>query len=238
MAYFHLKQSTRHLTSTAGLMLLGQCFLIAEIERLDVRLPKRGKMKLSDLVKAYLGLLALGKSDFEAMEAFRRDRFFQEALGIHQVPGSVWLRQQLEAYAEGLREHTDAWSVRLLRRSQAPITADNGYACLDFDTFVMDNSGSKKECVGRTYQGVDGYTPIAAYLGNEGWCVGLELRPGVQHSALETHYFLERVLPRVRELAAREQAVLSRSDSGFDAVRLLFQQDDEKRAWAAEGRCF
>lgn len=25
---------------------------------------------------------------------------------------------------------------------------------------------------------VDGYTSIAAYLGNEGWCQGLELRPG------------------------------------------------------------
>ena len=110
-------------------------------------------------------------------------------MGIDQVPGSVWLRQSLEANAAVLREHTDAWSVRLLRRSGAPITADDGYAGVDFDTFVMNNSGTKKECVGRTYQGVDGYAPIAAYLGNDGWCVGLELRPGVQHSALETHYF-------------------------------------------------
>ena len=102
----------------------------------------------------------------------------------------------------------------------------------------MDNSGTKKEWVGRTYQGVDGYTPIAAYLGNEGWCVGLELRPGTQHSALETHYFLERVLPRVRELVVVTQSVLSRSDSGFDSARLLFQQDDEKRSWASEGRTF
>jgi hypothetical protein len=238
MAYFHLKQSTRHLTSTAGLMLLGQCFLVAELDRLDVRLPKRGKIRWSDLVKCYLGLLALGKSDFEALEGFRGDRFFQEALGLGQMPGSVWLRQSLEANAAVLRDHTDAWSVRLIRRSGAPITADDGYACLDFDTFVMDNSGTKKECVGRTYQGVDGYTPIAAYLGNEGWCVGLELRPGVQHSALETHYFLERVLPRVQDLVDPAQAVLARSDSGFDAVRLLFQQDDERRAWAAEGRTF
>jgi hypothetical protein len=85
---------------------------------------------------------------------------------------------------------------------------------------------------------VDGYTPIAAYLGNEGWCVGLERRPGVQHSALETHYFLERVLPRAQALAGPDQAVLARSDSGFDSARLLFQQDDERRAWAAEGRIF
>jgi hypothetical protein len=80
--------------------------------------------------------------------------------------------------------------------------------------------------------------PIAAYLGNEGWCVGLGLRPGVQHSALETHDFLERVGQRVRALVGAEQAVLSRSDSGFDSAWLLFQRGDEKRSWAAAGRTF
>lgn len=150
MPRFHLKESNRHLTSTAGLMLIGHCLVLAELERRDLRLPKRGKIRLSDLVKSYVGLLTLGKSDFEAIEAFRRDRFFQEALGIGQVPGSVWLRQQLEAHAAALREHTDAWSVRLLRRAEAPITAENGFSCLDFDTFVMDNSGTKEKGVGRS----------------------------------------------------------------------------------------
>jgi hypothetical protein len=32
--------------------------------------------------------------------------------------------------------------------------------------------------------------------------------------------------------------VLSRSDRGFDSARLWFQQDDEKKSWAAEGRIF
>jgi hypothetical protein len=216
---------------------MGQCLLLTEMERLDLRLPKRGKITLSGLVKCYVALLTLGKSDFEAIEAFRQDAFLREALGLPWVPGSVWRRQQLEAHAAVIRDYTDDWSVRLLRRSGAPVTADDGYVCLDVDTFVMDNSGTQKECVGRTYQGVDGYTPIAAYLGNEGWCLGLGLRPGVQHSALETHYCLERVLPRVAALTPG-QAVLARSDSGFDAARLLCQQDDERRAWAVQGRTF
>jgi hypothetical protein len=42
----------------------------------------------------------------------------------------------------------------------------------------MNNSGTKKEDVGRTYQGVDGYTPSAAYLGANGYCLELALRPG------------------------------------------------------------
>ena len=31
--------------------------------------------------------------------------------------------------------------------------------------FVMNNSGTQKEAVGRTYQGVDGFTPSAARSG-------------------------------------------------------------------------
>ena len=37
---------------------------------------------------------------------------------------------------------------------------------------------------------------------------------------------------------AAQQAVLSRSDSGFDSARPLFLQDDERQAWAQEGRRF
>ncbi len=33
---------------------------------------------------------------------------------------------------------------------------------LDVDTFAMDNSGTSKDGVGRTYTGVDGYCPLAA----------------------------------------------------------------------------
>jgi hypothetical protein len=116
--------------------------------------------------------LSLGKSDFEAIEPFRQDRFFKDALGLSKVPGSVWIRQRLDARADELRELTGELSLRLLARTGAPITAHRGFTCLDLDTFVMNNDGTKKEAVGRTYQGVDGYTPIAAYLGNEGWNIG------------------------------------------------------------------
>jgi len=41
-------------------------------------------------------LPALGKSDFEAIEPFREDRFFKRALGLAKVPSSAWLRQRLD----------------------------------------------------------------------------------------------------------------------------------------------
>lgn len=238
MPHFHLKQSSKlQLTSYAGIALIGQCCQAAQVEAvIDPKLPVSQGMRTSDVVKAMVGLLSLGKSDFEAIEPFRRDRFFKEALNLSKVPGSVWIRQRLDARADELRELTGELSLRLLARTGAPITAHRGFTCLDLDTFVMNNDGTKKEAVGRTYQGVDGYTPIAAYLGNEGWNIGLELRPGVQHSARETEYFLERIFPRAERLVAPDQAVLLRDDSGFDSARLLFAKAQEKDRWAALGR--
>jgi hypothetical protein len=240
MPRFHLKQSTKlQLTSYAGLALIGQCCQAAQLDAvIDPKLPVSHGMRTSDVVKAMVGLLSLGKSDFEAIEPFRQDRFFKDALGLSKVPGSVWIRQRLDTRAGELRELTDELSLRLLERTEAPITAHGGFTCLDLDTFVMNNDGTKKEAVGRTYQGIDGYTPIAAYLGNEGWNVGLELRPGTQHSACETDYFLERLFPRVERLVAPDQAVLLRDDSGFDSARLLFAKAQEKDRWAALGRSF
>jgi hypothetical protein len=156
-----IKQSAKlNLTSYSGLALIGQCCQAAQVEAvIDPKLPVSQGMKTSDLVKAMVGLLALGKSDFEAIEPFRHDRFFK-ALGITKVPSSAWMRQRLDAKGAELRELTDELTLRLLERTQAPITAYQGYVCADLDTFVMDNSDTKKEAVSRTYQGVDGYTPI------------------------------------------------------------------------------
>jgi hypothetical protein len=148
------------------------------------------------------------------------------------------MRQRLDARAAELRELTDELSLRLLERTEAPITAHKGYVCADMDTFVMDNSDTKKEAVSRTYQGVDGYTPIALYLGNEGWNLGLELRAGSHHSALETEYFFERVFPRLERVCAADAKVLWRADSGFDSARLLFALAAERERWAGLERSF
>ena len=240
MPYFEVKQSSKlQLTSYSGLALIGQCCQAAQVEAvIDPKLPVSQGMRTSDIVKSVVGLLSLGKSDFEAIEPFREDRFFKEALGLSKVPGSVWLRQRLNAKAGTLRDLADELSLRLLERTEAPITAHKGYVCVDIDTFAMDNSGTRKEDVSRTYQGFDGYTPIAGYLGNEGWNIGLELRPGAQHSALETEYFYERLFPRIERLVRADAPVLLREDSGFDSARLLFAKAQEKDRLAVLGRAF
>ncbi len=55
---------------------------------------------------------------------------------------------------------------------------------MDIDTFAMDNGGTAKEGVGRTYAGVDGYCPLASYIGSHGFCLESELNSGFDSAAL------------------------------------------------------
>jgi hypothetical protein len=93
------------------------------------------------------------------------------------------------------------------------------YNPLDLDTFAMDNAGTEKELIGRTYVGVDGYCPFAVYLGSLGYCLELALRPGVQHSTSEREYNLERALPMAASLVSKP--LLVRADSGFCFAKLM-----------------
>ncbi|BCB71277.1 hypothetical protein HMEPL2_16280 [Vreelandella aquamarina] len=237
MPNIKFRASRRTLTSHAGLSIIGQCFEIAGVDSIDSRFPTTLGMRTSDVIKSYLGLLCLGMSDYDAVENFRRDKPFQQLLTLQKVPSAATLRQRLEKLAANdLQTRTATWSTTLLSLIEAPITAETTHVCLDIDTFVMDNSNSKKEGVSRTYQKVDGYTPIAAYLGNEGWCLGLELRPGKQHTMKESNAFLERVLPRAQCLT--KQPILLREDSGFDSQALWTQtvsiHDDNKTEYVVQ----
>ncbi|MCE9681141.1 transposase [Halomonas alkalisoli] len=195
MPNIQFRASGRTFTSHAGLSIIGQCFDLAGIDSLDGRFPTSQGGRASDIVKAYQELLCLGMSDFDAIENFRRDKPFQQLLNLQKVPSTATLRQRLEKLAaQGLQERTATWSETLLSLAEAPITADKGHVCLDIDTFVMDNSNTQKEGVTPTYQKVDGYTPIAAYLGNEGWLSG----PGAA-SRQAAHHEGEQRLPRARQ---------------------------------------
>ena len=62
-----------------------------------------------------------------------------------------------------------------------------------------------RTAVQRTYTGVDGYCPLAVYLGSCGYCLELALRPGSQHSVANTDENLLRVIPMAQRLSARSR---------------------------------
>jgi hypothetical protein len=230
-----VKQLDYDLTPVAGLSLVGHHLKRLEpvFKRIDQALPVRTGVKTSDIVRSYVGLLVQGKSDFEAIESFRGDKFYKQSLGIELLPSSVRLRQRLDAHAGELFDFMAPLIETLLQRGSPDYgLLPCGWLPLDIDTFAMDNSGTVKEGVGRTYAGVDGYCPLAAYLGSHGMCLELALRPGVQHSACETQFNLERVLPMAQRLSAAgpKAPILLRKDSGFDSAELMRQIESYNRS--------
>ena len=78
-----------------------------------------------------------------------------------------------------------------------------------------------KEGVGWTYKGENGYAPIFAYLGAEGFALAAELRPGTQHCSKGALAFVERCAGLAGRLGIRPDELLLRMDSGHDDREFL-----------------
>ncbi|MBK9987153.1 MAG: transposase [Betaproteobacteria bacterium] len=225
MTDFIIKKLPYNLSSHAGLALVGKYLKRINAPALiDPAFPVRSGVANSDLLKSYIGLLCLGKNDFDAIENFRDNKFFMRALGLRAVPSSPTLRQRLDANASSWFDLAAQINLGLLGSRIAGKSIEFGalpcgYTPVDLDNFAMDNSGTAKELVGRTYAGVDGYCPFAVYLGSLGYCLELAPRPGVQHSALLSEYNFERALPMAAGLVSGP--LLVRADSGFCSTRLM-----------------
>jgi Transposase DDE domain group 1 len=216
----HIKEMNSMLSARAGLVAINRLMRHhAQLPQLlDGAFPVKSGFTDSTVALSYIALLSQGVTHFDGVEAMRNDASFVQALG-GPLPSSATLRQRIEQRASNWLESLFEANARLLCRAKvrpAPMTC--GHVALDLDTFVMENSDCQKEGVGFTYAGVVGYTPIAAYLGSEGYLLELSLREGTQHSAKETEYTIERVLPLARRVTTAP--LLVRADSGFDSNTL------------------
>ncbi|MEW6063701.1 MAG: IS1380 family transposase [Bacillota bacterium] len=183
---------------------------------------------------AYIGLLCQGKSDFDHIEPFREDKFFSISLNIKETPSSPTLRQRLNMVAKD-----GTWnnilleeSAELIKKTNAPLTPvylgreNRAYIPLDIDVSPFDNSNTKKEGVSRTYKGTDGYAPIFAYLGREGYCVNTELRQGSEHCQKNTTEFIAESIRYAKKIT--QEPLLLRMDSGNDStdnIRICLNDD-------------
>lgn len=222
---FVVKKLPYDLSSHAGLALVGRLFKRINIPAMiDPQYPVRSGIANSGILKCYLALLTLGKNDFEAVEGFRGQRFAHQALGLRAVPSSATLRQRLDTMGTDWSALADQINraVLGLHINGAPIdfgALSTAHLPLDIDTFVMDQSNTAKEGVSWTYAGVDGYCPIALYLGTRGYCLELDLRVGSQHSASQSEYNIERALGTA--CAVSKAPLLLRADSGFCSHQLI-----------------
>ena len=171
--HFEVVQGDLELTSHAGLVLVGAALSHTRLrERVNkVNLPHCPGPKISngDLITTMIGLISLGKPDFEAVEPFRDDPFFREALGLRAVPSSSRLRQRLDQVQGRFDRILQEGSARLVARLAPKVTPCHGkLVALDIDVSPWDNSGSHKEGVEFTYKGFCGLLRCSPIWGRRG----------------------------------------------------------------------
>lgn len=199
--------------------LLGKSDFIKKLNRMDVTSNRsQHQIKNGDIVLTFLGMLCMGKPYFEAVHEMDDDKdFYKAALGItRSIPSEETLRQRMDDIGDSLRETLLQENVSLLLANKIqPSALSNGMVPVDIDVTPMDNSKSKKEGVSRTYKGFDGYAPMMAYIGTEGYAINFELREGKQHCQNGTAEFLQETIKLCKQLT--DKPLLIRLDSGNDS---------------------
>ena len=200
--------------------LLGKSDFAKKLNRMDVTQNRsQHQIKNGDIILTYIGMLCMGKPYFEAVHEMDDDKaFYQAALGItRSIPSEETLRQRMDDIGDSLRKTILNENVELLISNKSQPTAlPNGFVPVDIDVTPMDNSRSKKEGVSRTYKGFDGYAPMMAYIGTEGYAINFELREGKQHCQNGTVEFLQETIHLCKKLT--DQPLLVRMDSGNDSI--------------------
>jgi len=216
--------SNERLITPSGLPLvgamLGKSELVERCNAMSVT-DKRSQpqIKNGDILLTYIGLLCQGKTDFEAVREMDDDpEFYKMALGIEKsLPSAETLRQRMDDIGASLRSEIINANTAMFRNyGITPSALPNGYVPVDIDVTPFDNSKTKKEGVSRTYKGYDGYAPIMAYIGQEGYLANTELRQGKQHSQNHTPEFLKETLAVCHQLT--DAPLLIRMDAGNDAA--------------------
>ena len=200
--------------------LLGKSDFVKKLNRMDVTKNRsQHQIKNGDILLTYLGMLCMGKPYFEAVHEMDDDKeFYKAALGItRNIPSEETLRQRMDDIGDSLRQTILEENIALLLANDIKPTAlENGYVPVDIDVTPMDNSKSKKEGVSRTYKGFDGYAPMMAYIGTEGYAINFELREGKQHCQKGTVEFLQETIELCKKLT--DQPLLIRLDSSNDSI--------------------
>ena len=218
---FEIVQGDEQLSSHSGLALAGAILDRSSIrKRLDaVVLPEHPFPEIShgEVATAMIGLICVGKPDFDAIEAFRDDPFFIQSLGLDSVASSPTLRQRLDSAKGAFNDIILEESAGVVGRLAPAITPCHGnLVAVDIDVSPFDNSKTRKEGVSWTYKKFDGYAPIFAYVGEEGYLANLELRPGSEHSQKGTEAFLRQTLRNARLITNATFVV--RMDAGNDSL--------------------
>ena len=219
-----VKKGMEKLASHSGLIHIGALLGAIQFKKQFNTIPGvhcvDPKFSHSDILASMIALISVGKPDYDAIEIYRdRQEFFTKALDVRSCPSSPTLRQRINLIGHQADSLIKEAVVSLLQKAAPAIsplkTCVGDFLPLDMDVSPFDNSKTQKEGVSRTYKGMDGYAPIFAYFGTEGYLVNVELREGKQHCQKNTPEFISETLTLVRKIT--DKPLLMRLDSGNDS---------------------
>ena len=222
--FFKFSTASERIVTSSGLSLVGRALSngfksVRSLFSIDPSSPE-AQIPLTDIIRTAVGVLINGSPEYDAVSQLHDDdEFYARALDIEErIPSEATLRQRLDKYAPTESAHRNIMelNIALLKNNNvtiSPIVDD--LVNIDCDVSPFDNSKTKKEGVGRTYKGCDGYAPMMAYIGKEGLALNNEFRPGTQHSQKHTPEFLVETIAMAKRLTSNP--LLVRLDSGNDA---------------------
>ncbi len=224
---FEIVFTDERLITSSGLGIVGGMLGKSEFVKQCNRIPvdkKRSEpqIKDGDILLSYIGVLCQGKTDYDAVNEMKDDPdYYMSALGITRaIPSAETLRQRMDDIGATLRSQVLEANANMFGTNGVkPSALATDEVPLDIDVTPFDNSKTHKEGVSRTYKGFDGYAPIMAYMGTEGFLINTELREGKQHCQNGTPAFLRETLRLCRKIT--DAPLLVRMDSGNDAAENL-----------------
>ena len=187
-------------------------------KKVDKFTPPQKEYKNSDILKAMLIGILNGDPDFEAIHATDDDpEYYCNAMFMRRMPSEATMRQRMDEIGDSLQSVMREANVDFLTHyGIQPSALENGYVPIDIDVSPFINEKCEKEGISKTYKLKDGYAPIFAYIGTEGYLLACELREGKQHCQKDTLPFLKDVLRLARKVT--DKPLLVRLDSGNDAA--------------------
>ena len=115
------------LTSHSGLALIGALLnnrtdLKERLNAITLANCSTPTISHADILFSMIGLISLGKPDYEAIEPFRCDDFFKNSLGLDDCPSSPTLRQRLDLVHGNFDTIIKEEAVSLIRNTARQIT--------------------------------------------------------------------------------------------------------------------
>ena len=235
---FEIVETDEIISNNTGLVLVNN---IIEATKFKQNINDKNHIKVQsreisnkDIFMTYIGILAQGRTEFERADEYRNNKYFKHALDIEKSPSCSILRQRFNAIGDiesnlnDIKKLIDQTNLEILQNQNVFLTpCYKNHIPLDIDVTPMDNSGTKKEGVSYTYKEFEGFAPIMAYLGVEGYLMKCELREvKANGQCAKTVPFLKETIDLAKQ--ASKEAILVRTDCGHDCCDnvLVFKEKE------------